>query len=127
MDKKYILLVEDNIIATMASKVILESLDCKIDHAKDGTEAIAYAKMNHYDIILMDLGLPDIDGVETSLRIKEYETKEQHGCHVPIIAVTGNADLEQRTKCLEVGMCDVVYKPLTMDKAKSILSNYDQK
>jgi two-component system aerobic respiration control sensor histidine kinase ArcB len=127
MDKKYILLVEDDAIATMAEKEILEHLDCKVDHAKDSKEAISYIKKNTYDLILMDLGLPDIDGINTSCMIREHETKVRHGCHVPIIAVTGNADVEQREKCLDAGMSDVVYKPLTLDKAQSILSNYDKK
>ncbi len=127
MGKKYILLVEDDLIATMAEKEILEHLDCEVDHAKDSSEAIDCIKKNSYDLIFMDLGLPDQDGINTSRIIREYETKVQHGCHVPIIAVTGNADIEQRTKCLDVGMSDVIYKPLTINKAQFILSTYDKK
>ena len=123
--KKHVLIVEDNAIALFIETKLMENLDCQVEGAPTGEEAIELTEKNKYDLILMDIGLPGIDGIETTRRIRLSEAVKQHDL-TPIIAVTGNADQRQRVLCLEAGMNNVVVKPLSVEMAKSILSDLDQ-
>lgn len=123
--KKHILIVEDNMIAMMVEKQLMESLDCLVDSAQSGEEAMELIKMHQYDLILMDIGLPGMDGIETTRKIRSYE-EEMDTNTTPIVAVTGNADQNQYAICIEAGMHDVIVKPLKFDLAKSILLCLDQ-
>jgi CheY-like chemotaxis protein len=118
--KKHILIVEDNEIAMMVETMMMKSLDCEVDGAENGEKAILLVQENKYDLILMDLGLPGMDGIKTTQEIKLFQQKINHD-FTPIIAVTGNADETQHALCIEAGMSGVIVKPLLMDKAKSIL------
>lgn len=120
--KKHVLIVEDNEIALYIEKKLMENLDCEVDGALTGEEAIVLTEKNQYDLILMDIGLPGIDGIETTRRIRLSEEVKQLD-FTPIVAVTGNADQSQRTLCMEAGMNNVVVKPLSVEMAKSILSD----
>ena len=122
---KKILIVEDNAIALYVEKALMESLDCEVDSALSGEEAVELAERNQYDLILMDLGLPGIDGIEATRKIRVSEA-ENHRDLTPIVAVTGNADQSQHTICMDAGMNAVIVKPLQTDIAKSILLDLDQ-
>lgn len=121
--KKHILIVEDNHIAQLTEKAILENEGLIVDCAESGELALSLIEKNHYDLILMDLGLPGIDGIETTKTIRAYEAKNKM-VSVPIVAVTGNADPSQHKLCTEVGMNAVIVKPLSLANAKSLVSNY---
>ena len=120
-DKKHILLVEDNFIATKVAKVLLERLGCEVDCANDGDKAIDLALANHYDGICMDIGLITMSGVEACKAIRAYES-QNHLRHVPIIALTANNSPQEIAEYLEVGMQEVLSKPLTKEKAERFLS-----
>lgn len=119
--KPRILIVEDNPVAAKIQKMLLVKLSCEVDIAVTGEEAIDLTKKVHYDLILMDLGLPGIDGIQACEAIRKYE-QEAKNTIVPIVAVTANADPQQHLLCVQAGMNDVVTKPLTPDKAQHILS-----
>ena len=123
--KKHVLLVEDSIPAMMIEKMLMQNLDCEVDCAATGKEALELAEKNHatYHLILMDLGLPDMDGTEVSQLIRKYEN-DAHVTPVPIIAVTGNEDPTQHQLCIDIGMNEVVIKPLLKEKAASLLLKY---
>lgn len=123
--KNHILIVEDSLPAMMVEKMMMEDLDCEVDCAETGKDAVELVKKNHsaYDLILMDLGLPDFGGIEVSKIIREYENNG-HVTQVPIIAVTGNDDPAQHELCLETGMNEVVVKPLLKEQAASLLLKY---
>lgn len=120
--KRYILIVEDNPIAMTVEKLLMENLNCQVDNAPTGEISVELAQKNQYDLILMDIGLPGIDGVEATRQIRSYENANQR-VSAPIVAVTGNADPNQHGLCIQAGMNEVIVKPLTVDIAKSILSN----
>lgn len=115
-----ILLVEDNHIISRISKELLEGLDCKVDIAETGTKALELANQYHYDLVLMDIGLPDISGYEVSAKIRS--SKNNVISTVPIIAITAHTEEEERQRCLDVGMNQMITKPLTHEIAKSIIS-----
>lgn len=119
--KPHILLVEDNSIAATVQKLLIQRMNCEVDIAVSGEEALDLNKKTQYDFILMDLGLPGIDGIQACELIRKHE-KDAKIAVVPIVAVTANADPQQRLLCERAGMNDVISKPLTPDKAQQILS-----
>jgi PAS domain S-box-containing protein len=115
-NKHKVLLVEDNQIISRISKDLLESLNCTVDIAPDGKTALELVDEFHYDLILMDIGLPDMDGYKVTQGIRTCDIT------TPIIAITAHTEDEERQKCLEVGMNQMITKPLTQEIAKSIIS-----
>lgn len=121
--KTRVLIVEDNLIAARAIQSTLNRLGYTSDIAENGMKAIKIVQHHDYDLILMDIGLPDIDGITTAKRIRALEAL--NGSQIPIIALTGHAsDSDKREKALEAGMQDVFSKPLPPSKLESILQKY---
>lgn len=79
------------------------------------------AETNQYDLIFMDIGLPDIDGYETTKRIR---LSELHKNHVPIIALTAHMDDDSKRQCINIGMNALITKPLIKEKAEDILNSF---
>lgn len=120
-NKKHILLVEDNLTAVKAARMIFEKYGHEVDHASDGEQAIEMVQTNRYDGIYMDIGLPTISGIEVCRAIRDFESKNNLQT-VPIIAVTGNSSPEESKEYKDAGMQEVIVKPLTFENAKLFLS-----
>ncbi len=101
-----VLLVEDHDINRYITQTILESWKCKVDWAENGLIAVEKVKNNYYDIILMDMRMPELDGIGATEIIRE----ELHS-KVPIIALTANAIKGDSEKCIKAGMNDYLSKP----------------
>lgn len=106
LNKPHILIVEDNPVAATVQKMLMTGLNCKVDIAVTGEAAIDLVKKIHYDLILMDLGLPGIDGIQACEAIKKHEQDTKKNT-VPMVAVTANADPQQHLLCTQAGMNDV--------------------
>ena len=107
--RAHVLLVEDGISAAMAAKLFLQRCQCTVDIAQDGAQALTKASENTYDLILMDIGLPDMEGTEVARQIRELADTEKS--QVPIVALTGHAGNPERCQqCLDVGMQQVLMK-----------------
>ncbi len=119
----HILIVEDNLTAMIVEKAIMENIGCEVDCAESGSQALDTFKKNHYDLILMDIGLPDIDGIEVTREIRELELAQNIPA-TPIVAVTGNNDASQQYKCMTIGMNGVYSKPFTSKEAECILNDF---
>jgi len=119
--KSRILVVEDSPIAAQVVTNMLSHMNCKVDLAEQGKTAVDMAEHQQYDLIFMDIGLPDIDGYETTKRIRLNELKKSH---VPIIALTAHASEENKKYCIEIGMNAVLTKPLPQEKAEDILNSF---
>ncbi len=104
-----ILLAEDNQVNQMLVTAILARAGARADIAGNGLEAIEAMRSRAYDIVLMDMRMPEIDGLEATRRIRELGGAP---AHVPIIALTANATQEDRRRCLEAGMNDFMAKPI---------------
>jgi signal transduction histidine kinase/CheY-like chemotaxis protein len=118
LDDFTILLVEDNMINQEIVLGLLEDTKIKVDIASDGKEALDMYKQKRYDLILMDVQMPIMDGLTATENIREYDTR------TPIIALTANAmskDIEDTKKS---GMNDHLVKPIEVDKLYSILRKY---
>ncbi len=116
-----ILLVEDHPLAQKMTSVVLQSLNCQVDVAGDGQTALTKAQSKDYDLIFMDVGLPDMDGHAVAMKIREYE---QSNRHTPIVALTAHADDAEKAKAMASGMDGFHVKPLTPQIAREVLSKY---
>lgn len=104
-----ILLVEDNLINQKITLITLDPLVSSIDTALDGKEAVDKFGLNKYDLILMDIQMPVMNGLEAAEKIRVLESST--GSHIPIIAITANAMIGDQEKCLSAGMDDYITKP----------------
>lgn len=122
-NKINILLVEDVIIGQKMAIIVLEqlSLNLHIDVAASGTDALKYAEKNQYDAIFMDLGLPDISGIDVTKQIKAIKKNK----NVPIIALTAHNDKKIREECVVSGMTEFIEKPLKIEACKEVFSAID--
>ncbi|HXH20222.1 MAG TPA: ATP-binding protein [Chitinophagales bacterium] len=111
-----ILLVEDNIFNQVVAKDTLESImpGAQIDVVKSGQEAIAFALSREYDLVLMDINLPDMDGYEATRRIRAELPSPKS--EVAIIAVTANFAQQEKEKCILAGMNEYIAKPFFPDE-----------
>ncbi|MDE2455829.1 MAG: bacteriohemerythrin [Burkholderiales bacterium] len=103
-----ILLAEDEPINREVVTSFLAEVGLEVDEALDGQEAFERARATDYDLILMDMQMPELDGVEATERIRALPERAR----VPIIALTANAFAEDRARCLAAGMNDFLTKPL---------------
>jgi CheY-like chemotaxis protein len=104
-----ILVVEDNTVNQLVTLHILETAGRRVDVAANGIEAVAATTNRTYDLILMDIHMPEMDGIAATQRIRQLEGD---GHRVPIIAVTANTDVEDRESYIDAGMDDCLAKPI---------------
>jgi CheY-like chemotaxis protein len=101
---------------------LLEDTGAIIDGADSGKRALDMISQSHYDFILMDLHMPNMDGFETTVLIRELEKK--WGRRIPIVALTADSGAEARQRCFEVGMDDFMNKPVEYVSLIQTLSHY---
>lgn len=118
-----ILLTEDNDINRLYATSILKMWECQTDTAENGYVALEKVRNNDYDIILMDIQMPVMDGFEATKAIKMSGREKTQ---IPIIALTANATAKDIEKCLEAGMVDCIGKPFTPQSLFSTLAKYSQ-
>lgn len=103
-----ILLVEDDPVNREIGQSILGEIGAVVEVAEDGVEAVERLRDRAFDLILMDMQMPRLDGVDATRQIRQLP----HGGRVPILAMTANAFADDRARCLDAGMDDVVVKPV---------------
>lgn len=105
-----ILLAEDNVINQKLAVKLLERKGHQVVVAGDGREALEKLDQSTFDLILMDVQMPELDGLQTTMEIRRREQKTLE--HIPIIALTAHAMKGDRERCLEAGMDDYISKPI---------------
>ena len=105
-----VLLAEDNLINRELAVTLLQKLGHTVVVANNGRACLAAVAKQPFDLVLMDVQMPEMDGLEAATRIREMETTS--GCHIPIIALTAHAMKGDREQCLAAGMDDYVTKPI---------------
>jgi two-component system, sensor histidine kinase and response regulator len=111
-DRKYrVLVAEDNENGQMLARLHLESAGYEVDIAADGVEEVELFRKGSYDLVLTDVQMPQMDGFEAARAIRAIET-ERGGGHVPVVAMTANADTAAHQCCMDAGMNDVLTKPM---------------
>ena len=106
-----ILLVDDNETNLLLGSMILESLGAMVTTAPGGAEAVAAVKQDDFDLVLMDLTMPGMDGLEATRAIRAFADSQ----NLPIVALTAHADTAEKRSCLEAGMNDYLTKPIDKD------------
>ncbi|MBI2978627.1 MAG: response regulator, partial [Rhodospirillales bacterium] len=106
-----VLVVEDNAINRRVAVAVLESAGYRVDVASNGLEAVEAVHARPYDVVLMDVQMPEMDGLEATRRIR---SRPPDGTRIPIIGVTASAMHGDREKCLDAGMDDYIAKPINL-------------
>jgi len=119
-----ILLAEDNVVNQKLAMRLLQQMGYRADLASNGIEAIECMERQPYDVVLMDVQMPEMDGLEASRRIN---ARWKAGERPRIVAMTANAMQGDREECLAAGMDDYVTKPIAIDRLVEALSNADQR
>ena len=112
------LLTEDNAINQKVALRLMQQLGYEADVAGTGREAVQQVERRSYDLILMDVQMPEMDGLEATRRIRQWEQGQPGRRPAVIIALTANAMLGDREKCLAAGMNDYLAKPLRLPALK---------
>jgi CheY-like chemotaxis protein len=119
-----ILLAEDN---KMNCKLFLHGLkQYQVDIARDGNEAIEMYKTNQYDIVLMDIQMPGIDGVEASRKIRQIETESQKTRAI-ILGITADWFPDLQEECKAAGIDDFIAKPFQPSRLGNLINDYYSK
>ncbi|MDX2471744.1 MAG: ATP-binding protein [SAR324 cluster bacterium] len=120
-----LLVVEDDVINAQVLGGMLTLQEIPFDLAKHGREALDLSRQQQYDLILMDLLMPDMNGFEATEKIKSEATSLNR--ETPIIAVTAMVGLEEKERCFAVGMKEVLSKPLDFELLKEAIFKYTEK
>ncbi len=120
LDGLHVLLVEDNKINQQVAREILALVGVEVDIADNGAVALEMIEKSSFDVILMDLQMPEMDGYEATRRIRADKRFDD----MPIIAMTAHALQSEREKCLAAGMNDHVTKPVDPDRLCTVLAEW---
>ncbi|MEI6208279.1 MAG: response regulator [Desulfuromonadales bacterium] len=124
--KKRVLLAEDNTVNQMVAVALLKKMGLSVDVVADGNEAVRALELIHYDLVLMDCQMPVMDGYEATRVIRDPDSKVLDHA-IPIVAMTADAMLGAREKCLEAGMDDYTTKPVKLEELQKVVSRLLQK
>jgi two-component system sensor histidine kinase/response regulator len=116
----HVLLVEDNFVNQKVAVRFLERLGCTVEVASNGAEGVEACRRRRFDIVLMDLQMPVMDGMAATRKIREWETTE----HTPIVALTANAMTGDRELCEMAGMDGYLTKPIEVERLRDILTKF---
>jgi len=118
-----VLIVDDDPLNREVAQFLLEDVGLTIDLAEDGLQAVAKVSEKSYAVILMDMQMPNLDGLAATRQIRQ----RADGQEIPILAMTANAFIEDKARCLEAGMDDFIAKPFKPDVLFSTLLKWLQK
>ncbi|HHL43840.1 MAG TPA: response regulator [Hellea balneolensis] len=114
----HILLAEDNSINALLTRTLLEAEGATVDTVEDGALALEAVKKTNYDLIFMDMRMPNMDGLEATRKIRAY------GATLPIIALTANAFDDDRNACFDSGMNDFMTKPVSAEELVEMVTEW---
>ncbi|MBD3167994.1 MAG: PAS domain S-box protein [candidate division Zixibacteria bacterium] len=121
--KRHILLAEDNPVNQKLAVRLLEKRGHTVVVVEDGLKALSALRNEKFDLVLMDVQMPEMDGLEASIEIRKMESEQ--GGHIPIVAMTAHAMKGDREKCINAGMDSYVSKPIKPAELYKIIDNIE--
>lgn len=118
-----ILLAEDNVINQKVAQTMLQKMGYRVDIVANGTEALKALEMLPYDLVFMDVQMPELDGFEATRRIRDSRSAVKNH-EIPIVAMTAHAMKGDRERCLESGMNDYISKPISLQALIGLLERW---
>jgi len=122
-NQQQILVVDDYFVNQELLKEILISLEYAVDVAASGQEALLFLKRKNYDLVFMDIQMPEMDGYETTKKIRALERDHRS----TIVAVTASVHPEDKQKCLDVGCDSYISKPYKIQNIEQVLDQWLKK
>ena len=127
-----VLLAEDHPVNRQVATTMLETLNCNVDVAVDGAEAVEAVQRKRYDLVFLDCQMPKVDGYEAARQVRRLEEQNQvcstsaleHSGHLPIVALTAHTAPVDRARSLESGMDDFVSKPFNLRMLSGVLGRW---
>ena len=116
-----VLVAEDNPINQKVASSMLHKIGCHADIAGNGREALERARERLYDLVFMDCQMPEMDGFEATVAIRQQETGSER---VPIVAMTAHAMPSDRERCLAAGMDDYLTKPISVEQLREVIARW---
>ena len=117
-----LLVADDNSVNQRLAQRLLERAGCNVVAVEDGLAVVAAFTASNFDMIFMDVQMPELDGFEATQRIRELEKESSK--HTPIVAMTAHAMKGDRERCLEAGMDDYISKPLRGERLYAVLDRW---
>jgi two-component system sensor histidine kinase/response regulator len=117
-----VLVAEDNEINRLVIVGLLESLGCVVKTVENGRQMIEAVRAEHYDLVLVDVHMPELDGFAATAAIRRQE--QEAGRHLPIVALTADALAGDAEKSLLAGMDDHLAKPVTRERLAAVLEHW---
>ena len=121
-----VLLAEDNEVNQRLATALLERLGHRVTHAKTGVEVLDLLAKDAFDLVLMDIQMPEMGGVEATQLIREREAEAEAGGHMPIVAMTAHAMAGDRERFLAAGMDEYISKPINQERLREVVRNLGQ-
>jgi signal transduction histidine kinase/DNA-binding NarL/FixJ family response regulator len=115
-----VMLVDDNETNLLLGSMILKSMALEVISVNGGAAAVAAARQQNFDLILMDVHMPDIDGLEATRQIRTFASRDR----VPIVALTAHTDTQEKAACLDIGMDDYLTKPIIREELHKALATW---
>ncbi|HEY6443800.1 MAG TPA: response regulator [Candidatus Acidoferrales bacterium] len=119
-----VLVAEDNAVNQLLVRRMLEKRGHRVTVVNNGREALAATEEGNYDLVLMDVQMPDMDGIEATLAIREKEKRRDDGSHQAIVALTAHAMKGDEERCKAAGMDDYLTKPIRPQELGNLLERY---
>ncbi|RYG65340.1 response regulator, partial [archaeon] len=120
-DGRRVLLVDDNRVNVLVSSYALRKFGCDVVCVEDGRKALDTFAKSHFDLVLMDVRMPIMNGLEAT---REIRRREAGGPRTPVVALTAGALLQEQQECYEAGMDDFATKPVAADSIRDVLARW---
>lgn len=118
---KKVLIAEDNVVSRQAAKRFLEAIGCDVIVVEDGAAAVNACAQQEFGLVLMDLQMPRMDGIQAT---QEIRRQERPGRHVPILALTAKSASDELARCTAAGMNGLLTKPLDIARLRQTLDRF---
>ncbi len=116
-DSRRVLVVDDNLVNRRVAAAFLKRLGWEVEEAGDGEEALAVVGRGAFGLVLLDVSMPGMSGLDVCRRIRAGE----HGSHLPLVAYTAHALSEEKAAILEAGFDDILIKPINLQDLSAAL------